>query len=115
LAAETAGQAASAHGSAGSRSRAARSSGSSELLLRRSGGVRTPALRKEVRFLTERELEVAISAARGRPNREIASDLFISRRTVENHLSSVYAKLGISGRVELAWALGFDERGLRAG
>jgi ATP/maltotriose-dependent transcriptional regulator MalT len=48
--------------------------------------------------LTPRELRVAELAAAGRSNVEIAQDLFVSLKTVETHLSHVYAKLGLSGQ-----------------
>jgi regulator of RNase E activity RraA len=51
--------------------------------------------------LTQRERLVATLAARGLTNSEIAERLVISVRTVGNHLHSVYAKLGVSGRREL--------------
>lgn len=51
--------------------------------------------------LTQRERLVATLAARGLTNSEIAERLVISVRTVGNHLHSVYAKLGMSGREEL--------------
>ncbi|OWY62667.1 hypothetical protein B7486_57205 [cyanobacterium TDX16] len=71
-------------------------------------GVRTPgAPRAEApAALTRREREVALLAAEGATSREIADRLFLSARTVENHLSRVYVKLGISGRDELVDALG---------
>ena len=40
-------------------------------------------------------------AVAGRTNREIAATLFMSVRTVEGHLSHIYAKLGIRSRTEL--------------
>jgi len=55
--------------------------------------------------LTPRELEIARLAVLGLANKEIAQRLVISRRTVENKLHSAYAKLGVSGRAELAAAL----------
>ncbi|MER5968877.1 LuxR C-terminal-related transcriptional regulator [Streptomyces sp. NPDC002055] len=54
-----------------------------------------------VQALTDSERRVALLAARGHTNREIADTLFITRRTVENHLTSGFRKLGISGRREL--------------
>jgi DNA-binding CsgD family transcriptional regulator len=56
--------------------------------------------------LTERERDVAELVARGRTNREVAAALFLSEKTVENHLSRVYAKLGLRSRAELVAALG---------
>jgi DNA-binding CsgD family transcriptional regulator len=71
-------------------------------------GAVTPALGSlEVRtVLTPAERETALLAAAGRSNREIASDLGLSVRTVENRIQRVYEKLAISGRAELAAAFG---------
>ena len=52
--------------------------------------------------LTGREREIADLVAEGRTNREIAEQLVLSTRTVEAHLRSIYAKLGVRSRVELA-------------
>ncbi|ORW32016.1 transcriptional regulator [Mycobacterium paraense] len=52
--------------------------------------------------LTPTERDVAWLVADGLANNEIAARLFISRRTVQTHLTHVYAKLGISSRVQLA-------------
>jgi DNA-binding NarL/FixJ family response regulator len=54
--------------------------------------------------LTAREVRVAMLAARGCPNKEIAAALFLSPKTVERHLSSVYRKRGFRSRTELAAA-----------
>ncbi|MFG2631355.1 AAA family ATPase [Streptomyces sp. NPDC048473] len=51
--------------------------------------------------LSKAELRVVALASSGRSNREIAGDLFITVSTVEQHLTRVYRKLGISGRAEL--------------
>ncbi|MGW2811317.1 LuxR C-terminal-related transcriptional regulator [Streptomyces sp. NPDC001450] len=51
--------------------------------------------------LTERERRVATLAMEGRSNREIAETLYITRRTVELHLTHTYQKLGVSRREEL--------------
>ncbi|MDO0924379.1 AAA family ATPase [Streptomyces sp. TG1A-8] len=56
--------------------------------------------------LTPSERQVADLAAGGRSNAEIAEALFVTQRTVEVHLTSVYRKLGLSGRRELRGALG---------
>ena len=50
--------------------------------------------------LTVREREVAILAARGTSNRQIAEDLGLSVRTVEGHLYQVFAKLAVSTRTQ---------------
>lgn len=56
--------------------------------------------------LTRSEKQVARLAAAGQTNLQIADVLFVTRRTVELHLTSVYRKLGLSGRKELRSALG---------
>lgn len=48
--------------------------------------------------LTAREREVLGLVALGLTNRQIAARLFLSRRTVEQHLSSIYNRLGVSTR-----------------
>jgi DNA-binding CsgD family transcriptional regulator len=56
--------------------------------------------------LTAAESRVAEVAASGLSNRDIASALFLSPKTVEMHLGRVYRKLGISSRAELPAGLG---------
>jgi DNA-binding CsgD family transcriptional regulator/energy-coupling factor transporter ATP-binding protein EcfA2 len=51
--------------------------------------------------LTTREREIAQLAADGLPSRVIAERLFVSVRTVDNHLARIYTKLGVAGRSEL--------------
>ncbi|GID96000.1 LuxR C-terminal-related transcriptional regulator [Amorphoplanes digitatis] len=74
-------------------------------VLGRCGTMRTPALLAIQPALTVRERQVAELAAEGVRSREIADRLYLSPRTVENHLQRVYTKLGVNGRVELAPAL----------
>ncbi|WP_166356367.1 AAA family ATPase [Phytoactinopolyspora limicola] len=51
--------------------------------------------------LTEAEQRIASRVAAGKRNREIATELFISVRTVETHLGRIFRKLGIRSRTEL--------------
>ena len=60
--------------------------------------------------LTDQELHVARLAARGASNQEIGLELYVSPRTVETHLSSIYRKLGVRNRRELAARALDDER-----
>ena len=54
--------------------------------------------------LTAQELQIALQVAQGRTNREVAAALFLSAKTIEYHLGSIYRKLGIRRRGELARA-----------
>lgn len=69
---------------------------------RRADGpvARRPA--EPVAALSEREREIAALVAGGRSNVEIARGLSISHKTVEKHLGSVYQKLGLTSRTQLA-------------
>jgi DNA-binding NarL/FixJ family response regulator len=65
--------------------------------------------------LTEREAEIMNLLAQGRSNGAIASELFISEKTVKNHINRIYAKLGVTSRAEaIAAHLGVDRRGQEA-
>lgn len=65
--------------------------------------LRDASSRAKVRdVLTPREIEIARMVAAGLPNREIGEKLFISEGTVKTHLHSVYEKLGLKGRMQLA-------------
>ncbi|MCX7620846.1 MAG: helix-turn-helix transcriptional regulator [Acidimicrobiales bacterium] len=62
----------------------------------------TPALlNARLASLSKREREVARLATAGQTSREIATQLSVSVRTVENHLQSIYVKLGMRSRAEL--------------
>ncbi|MHC0036854.1 response regulator [Pseudoneobacillus sp. C159] len=52
--------------------------------------------------LTKRELEVLLEIAKGKSNKEIASSLFITEKTVKTHVSNVLAKLELQDRTQAA-------------
>lgn len=58
-----------------------------------------------VASLTGREREVAELVARGISNPEISRQLYLSRHTVESHLKSISAKLGVQGRAKVISAI----------
>jgi len=58
--------------------------------------------RKPLDDLTKRELEVLKEIASGKSNKEIASSLFITEKTVKTHVSNVLAKLGLADRTQAA-------------
>ena len=63
--------------------------------------------------LTTRQLEVLRLIANGSNNEQIANELFISKKTVEHHVSAIYGKLGVSSRPEAmkaAAAVGVAEK-----
>ena len=64
--------------------------------------------------LTPQELQVATMAANGRSNKEIATELFLSIKTIEAHLHRVYRKLGIRSRSALPPIVGTGEQPIRA-
>jgi DNA-binding CsgD family transcriptional regulator len=108
LAAEAAAAASAAHERAGRTSAAAVAAARSRTLLAECEGARPPTIPEtaEPTPLTARELEVARLAAAGLTSRAIAEQLFISVRTVDNHLRRVYEKLGVRRRSELSGVLG---------
>jgi len=56
--------------------------------------------------LSEREVEIVELVATGLTNQEIASQLMISKRTVDNHVSNIFTKTGSKNRVALSnWAM----------
>ncbi len=60
--------------------------------------------------LTETEHRIADLAAQGRSNREIATELIVSLRTVESNLTRIYRKVGVRSRTELAAAWSTSSR-----
>ena len=56
----------------------------------------------KIESLTKRELEVLIQVANGLFNKEIATSLDISERTVKNHISNIFKKIDVSDRTQAA-------------
>lgn len=106
-AAECATAAAEAHRRAGRPRDATAAMRAAAAWLAASPGARTPALARasDATPLTRREREIAVLAAQQISATDIAKQLHLSRRTVENHLQRIYTKLGISSRAALAEAL----------
>jgi DNA-binding NarL/FixJ family response regulator len=67
--------------------------------VQRRGGPRSPL---PAATLTPRELDIVAALVDGASNREIAARFEISLQTVKNHLSTIFDKLGVSTRLELA-------------
>src|SRR5687767_10651770 len=67
-----------------------------------SGNAQEPPISFQDEALTEAENRVAMAVSRGLSNKEIAAELDISVRTVENHISHILDKKGFSNRVEIA-------------
>lgn len=88
----------------------------------REAGVRNiprgprPATRAHPAGLTSREIEVVALLAEGLRNPEIARQLYVSAKTVDHHVSSILAKLGVRSRAEVvkeALRLGLLDAGVR--
>ncbi|MEU6082629.1 LuxR C-terminal-related transcriptional regulator [Streptomyces sp. NPDC047108] len=107
IAAETRTAAAGAQRGPGAHRRSARCREEAERLAALCDGARTPGLTPHtVRdSLTGREMEIALLAANGLGNAQIAEQLLLSVRTVGNHLQRVYSKIGIRDRRLLRDAL----------
>src|SRR5436190_3141477 len=58
--------------------------------------------REKIGSLTRREREIVELVAKGMRNREIADRLFIGEKTVRNHMASIFSKLDVDHRLELA-------------
>jgi len=63
-----------------------------------------PSTRANAANLTTRELEVLPLLAAGRRNAEIAAPLFLSPKTVDHHVGSIFAKLGVRARTDVGAA-----------
>ncbi|MER5488986.1 LuxR C-terminal-related transcriptional regulator, partial [Streptomyces sp. NPDC002812] len=76
----------------------------SAVLARTCEGARTPLLAaaNTPAQLTARQRDIAHLAAKGTTSKQIAESLHLSTRTVDNHLQTIYTKLGVSTRRELA-------------
>ena len=68
----------------------------------------------ELSALTAREREVADLVAESRTNKQIAAQLFLSEKTVEKHVSSAMAKLGVTARTGIARLVERERAGLDA-
>lgn len=66
------------------------------------GQLSRPQPNKENFGLSERELEILIHVVKGASNKEIGQALFISEKTVKNHLSSIFRKLEVEDRTQAA-------------
>lgn len=62
----------------------------------------TESIEQTLRMLTPREREVAIKAAQGLSNKNIAKELEITERTVKAHLTAVFERIGVKDRLQLA-------------
>ena len=58
--------------------------------------------KEKIESLTKRELEVLIQVANGMFNKEIATNLRISERTVKNHISNIFKKIDVNDRTQAA-------------
>jgi DNA-binding CsgD family transcriptional regulator len=110
LAAEAASGAAEAFSRAGDRRAATGALRRASDLAAACEGAATPGLGQAASAvpLSGREREIVMLAAEGLTSKDIAERLYLSVRTVDNHLQHAYAKLGVSSRVGLAQALGRD-------
>jgi DNA-binding NarL/FixJ family response regulator len=71
---------------------------------------RGKAVGSGIESLTERELQVALLVVDRRTNPEIATELFLSQKTVETHLRNIFNKMGVATRTALARAVERTDR-----
>ncbi len=107
-AAEASSKAADMHRKAGDQRRAtASTNATAPWLALTEGAMSSDALVLDAHTpLTAREREIALRAASGASSKSIAAELFLSARTVDNHLQRIYTKLGVVGRDELGSRIG---------
>ena len=74
--------------------------------LRAAGERSSQPVLRALDLLAPQELQIARLAAQGLSNREIGQQLYLSHRTVRNHLYRIFPKLGITSRAELAAVVG---------
>ena len=105
LAAEAASAAAEAFGRAGDRRAATAALRHANALAASCEGAATPGLFHAGVPLSGREREIVMLAVKGMASKDIAERLFLSVRTVSNHLQHAYTKLGVTNRAGLAEAV----------
>jgi DNA-binding CsgD family transcriptional regulator len=71
--------------------------------LRSSGMTSNRGDASRIDELTAQEIQVAQLVAAGATNKQVAAQLFLSPRTIDFHLRNVFAKLGITSRIQLSW------------
>ena len=57
---------------------------------------------EKIQSLTKREIEILKLLSKGLINRDIANELFISERTVKNHISNIFKKIDVNDRTQAA-------------
>jgi DNA-binding NarL/FixJ family response regulator len=72
---------------------------------------RPPTPRSGLAALSRRENEIAAEVASGKTNREVAAALFLSEKTVGNHLTRIFEKLDVHSRAALASLVGREAAG----
>jgi DNA-binding CsgD family transcriptional regulator len=112
LAAEAAARAADAFRRAGQARAAAAAALRSQALITDCEGAAVTSLSEtySVVPLSRRERQIAMLATEGLASKDIADRLYLSIRTVNNHLHNIYTKLGVTGRADLSRALGSSQR-----
>jgi DNA-binding CsgD family transcriptional regulator len=79
------------------------------IVIEPASGPRSATLRLEINGVTAREREVATLLARGASNSDIAATLVLSPHTVQDHIKSLFEKLGVTSRQELVARVFLDE------